>query len=107
MNRFKNHRLASDRVTAYEPGGREFESLRARQFIKYLTAAEHLALSNIQGCVRGAPWCNECADGQVTTPFPPLVNGGYRVGWSTDLASACIGASEDVDGSPVEQRPVY
>jgi hypothetical protein len=31
----------------FEPGGREFESLRARKSIKSLTAVEHLALSNI------------------------------------------------------------
>jgi hypothetical protein len=48
MTWLKNHCLANDRVTAFEPGGRGFESLRARQLIKNLSAVEHLALSNIQ-----------------------------------------------------------
>ena len=44
--------LARESTTLYEPGGREFESLRARQLIKNLSAVEHLALSNIQCRIR-------------------------------------------------------
>src|ERR1700746_1957437 len=38
-----------DRAPGFEPGGREFESLRARQLIKVLIAAEHLALVQYSG----------------------------------------------------------
>ena len=37
------------RIPYFEPGGRRFESVRAR--IKSIAAIEHLALSNIQDCV--------------------------------------------------------
>jgi hypothetical protein len=42
-------------VKAFELGGRRFESVRARNQIKVLAAAEHLALSNIRASARGAP----------------------------------------------------
>ena len=40
-----------DRAPGYEPGGREFESLRARQLIKNLSPAIEGVLSNIPGRV--------------------------------------------------------
>jgi hypothetical protein len=40
-----------DRAPGYEPGGREFESLRARQLIKNLSLAAEGPLSNIPGRV--------------------------------------------------------
>src|SRR5208283_744067 len=43
----KNKNL-SNHPRDFEPGGRRFESVRARFSIKVLTAVEHLALSNIQ-----------------------------------------------------------
>ncbi len=43
--------LARESTTLYEPGGREFESLRAHQFIKNLSLASEGPLSYIPGCV--------------------------------------------------------
>jgi hypothetical protein len=44
--------LACNSTSVYEPGGREFESLRARQLIN-LTQLSTWCLSNIQTCIRG------------------------------------------------------
>ena len=41
-----------DRAPGYEPGGREFESLRARQLIKNLSLASQGPLSDIRGRVQ-------------------------------------------------------
>jgi hypothetical protein len=60
-----------------------------------LTAAEHLALSNIGDWARGAPWCNECAEGltpstDLDNPMLPVASVRFQASEPRNLRRAAM-----------------